>query len=176
MRLFFALWPEEPVRRQLAELSLKVRQSCGGRATPFDNLHLTLVFLGQVAEEEIGKVRGAAEEVQLPGFELRLTDLGFWPAKGIAWIAPGNPPRTLFDLAGELASRLAARGFRLETRPYVPHLTLLRRARCDGVSLPAVDIAWPVRQFVLVASTLSSHGASYERLGVWPLAAKAGVD
>ena len=42
LRLFFALWPDDPTRSALAQLQTPIR----GRITPYEHLHLTLAFLG----------------------------------------------------------------------------------------------------------------------------------
>ena len=47
-RLFFALWPTDAVRAELAAAAPSY--SCLGRAIAARNLHITLVFLGSVAQ------------------------------------------------------------------------------------------------------------------------------
>ena len=51
-RMFFALWPESELRRSLHSLAadLPLRRS---RPTHVADLHATLVFLGNVAEERV---------------------------------------------------------------------------------------------------------------------------
>jgi len=49
-RLFFALWPDEATREQLAHITRKAVRGSGGRPIPVENLHSTLVFLGSVPE------------------------------------------------------------------------------------------------------------------------------
>ena len=46
-RLFFALWPDEALRQQLAVYPPMLK-GCGGRLVVQDNLHITLAFLGSV--------------------------------------------------------------------------------------------------------------------------------
>ncbi|MEO1765900.1 RNA 2',3'-cyclic phosphodiesterase [Thiobacter aerophilum] len=169
MRLFFALWPQEEVRTALKTAGWRVAKACGGKPTRAENLHLTLVFLGEVEPARLPEVRAAADAVSARAFELDLRELGYWPRQRIAWLAPTEPPRGLFDLVSALASGLGARGFALDDRPYLPHVTLLRQARCRG-DLPKVDdIVWPVREFVLVSSRLGNEGASYAQLAAWSL-------
>lgn len=170
LRLFFALWPDEAARRQLEALGAAMRKACGGRPTRPENLHLTLVFLGEVEAARLAEVKSAGDAVRVPPFELRFREPGYWFHNRIAWVAPADPPRALFDLVAGLQDALVVHGFPREERPYVPHLTLLRHARCTGGEWPRVDIAWPVREFTLVSSRLSEDGAAYERLLSWPLA------
>ncbi len=169
LRLFFALWPQPDTRDRLAALAGAMRKQCGGKATRPENLHLTLVFLGEVEATRLAEIEAAAAGVRAPAFELRLCRPGYWQHNRIAWVAPADPPRALFDLVSALQDALVMRGFARESRPYVPHLTLLRHARCRGEDWPAVDIAWPVAEFVLVASVAQENGRAYQALGRWTL-------
>ncbi len=71
--------------------------------------------------------------------------------------------------AGYGGGILAAAGFPVEERPHFPHVTLARNARCTSLPSLAAPIRWPVREFALVASSLSPGGASYSVLARWPL-------
>ncbi|WP_287719822.1 2'-5' RNA ligase family protein [Nitrosomonas sp.] len=48
VRLFFALWPQEEARKQLARLARRIADQCAGRCVRPENLHLTLAFIGEV--------------------------------------------------------------------------------------------------------------------------------
>src|SRR4026207_925127 len=62
-RLFFALWPDATLRSNAAECVAALVPSGGGRPQRPDQLHVTLVFLGQVSEERLDDVRAVAVEV-----------------------------------------------------------------------------------------------------------------
>jgi 2'-5' RNA ligase len=72
---------------------------------------------------------------------------------------------------------LSAAGFALDARPHVPHVTLARNARCDGlperISGLATPIRWRVDEFTLVESVLPAAGARYRVLARWPLRGNA---
>jgi 2'-5' RNA ligase len=56
----------------------------------------------------------------------------------------------------------------LERRPFAAHVTLIRKARAAELPpLPALD--WPVDEFLLVRSLVSSSGSTYEMLERFPL-------
>jgi 2'-5' RNA ligase len=65
-------------------------------------------------------------------------------------------------LAASLVLELKQKNFKTEARDFSAHVTLIRKAREPHAlpPLPAVD--WPVKEFVLVRSRLSSEGPSYE--------------
>jgi 2'-5' RNA ligase len=53
--------------------------------------------------------------------------------------------------------------FILERRPFAAHVTLIRDARRAPLP-PVPEVAWPVCEFLLVRSSVSSRGATYEPL------------
>lgn len=131
------------------------------------NLHLTLAFLGQLPEKRRDVAMAVAESISAAGFDLRLDRLGYWKHNRILWAGGDSAP--LVALAADLAGRLRAADFLLETRPFAAHLTLLRDARCPAVPTLAEAVAWPVRDFVLAESAASPQGVVYRPVGRWPL-------
>lgn len=170
LRLFFALWPDEATQGQFDRAGQILHRACGGKRTRSENIHLTLVFLGDVPAERVAAVRAIAQSLAIPAFNLNFDRLGWWRRNQIGWSAPADAPKPLFDLVSGLQGGLAAADFKVEDRPYLPHLTLVRRAHCRGSHFDAEAIAWPVREFVLVSSTLSENGSAYEIIGRWKLA------
>jgi 2'-5' RNA ligase len=170
-RVFFALWPDPAAAAKLAELALTAHALCGGRMMRPETLHLTLAFIGDVADARIDSLRQAASQVSAEAFSLELDRFGCWRRKGIVWAGCSEPPLPLAALAGQLGERLSAAGFALDARAFAAHLTLLRDARC--LPLPAFEpVAWPVGEFVLAESQRSPSGAAYTVVDRWPLAGR----
>lgn len=166
-RIFFAVWPDEAVGKTLHDLAREAQKSCGGRLMRRETLHLTLAFLGDVADDRAADAKRAADAVAAPAFDMTLGQLGYWKHNRILWAGGASPQ--LAALAEALGDGLRTAGFRLDARPFVAHMTLLRDARCRETPVLAEPVAWPVSEFVLVESRLSSAGASYEAIGRWPL-------
>ncbi|WP_438431780.1 RNA 2',3'-cyclic phosphodiesterase [Gorillibacterium sp. sgz500922] len=103
---------------------------------PLD-LHITLMFLGAVAEDRLPAVQealAAAADRHAP-FPLAVGRLGFFgsPASPRVLFAELEGDRTaLSALAADVTSRLSAIGFPAENRPYSPHITLARRYQGGG--------------------------------------------
>lgn len=128
MRLFLAILFEEPVKDRLCEAMELIRRSTRtSRLTRRENLHLTLVFLGEL--REAGKVREAMEEIRTSPFPLEIRGLGRFQRDGgdLYW-AGIEPSLPLQNLYLELKNALARKGIAVEDRPYRPHLTLARQA------------------------------------------------
>ena len=168
-RLFFALWPTAAASAELAMAGKRLHGICGGRLTRMETVHLTLVFLGEVGSERIGDLLELAGEIRVPAFGIGFTRFGWWPHNRIVWAAPGETPVELMRLVDALREKLLGSGFRFDTKPFVPHITLLRKADCRKSPLPAGTIEWRAEDFVLVRSVPGESGSAYEVVGRWQL-------
>jgi 2'-5' RNA ligase len=143
--------------------------------------HLTLTFLGELAEEGTGRLdRLTAALAAVPAghhtVHLRLSEAGTFPAKGppqVLWVGVTGEPDEL-DRLGALAraTARAARhaGVRVERRPFHPHLTLGRWRRGDPMDRGTVATlagyggpAFRLTEVVLMRSHLGPR-PRYERL------------
>ena len=100
------------------------------RWVPPENWHVTLAFLGEVAEhllhsllEVIGPVVSAGHRMQLP-----LAGIEWFPSPSKARLLAmsAQAPERLCALQRELVAVLGREGFHTENRRYRPHLTLAR--------------------------------------------------
>ena len=168
-RLFFAAWPAPEVQRALGDIARHAQRDCGGRAVPVHNIHLTLVFLGDLARERITALETLAAEFSAPHFTLSIDRLEYWKRNRILWVGAEQSPPALQALVEQAQRSLAAAGFRVDSRPYVPHVTLLRDARRAPADTRITAVEWPVTKFVLVESVRRGPGRAYEILREWPL-------
>jgi len=167
-RVFFALWPEPTTRRALARATRAAVRHSGGRPTPTENLHITLAFLGPIAAVDLSKVLALAAPPGLP-FELVLDRLGLWERAQVLWIAPAATPAPLLELQRCLWDQLVDVGFERERRPYLPHVTVARKAQAARGTVTPVH--WPVTGIALVESKTAPRNARYDVLKTWDFAA-----
>lgn len=167
-RVFFALWPDDGVRDALHREAQLLHRNCGGRVMRRENVHLTLVFVGDVAVERLDELRSVAGAIVGHSFELVLDQLGYWRHNRIVWAAPKSVPGPLREIVTALESALKQAGFGFDQRPYAPHITLLRDARAPGIPAP-LQLHWPVGDFVLVESARSVQGPAYRVVARWAL-------
>jgi len=171
-RLFFALWPDDATRAAIAERSAAHVRAAGGRAIPPEKLHVTLAFLGSVAESRLPDVRDAAGRVRAAPFEMALLRVTYWRHPRLLCLQPAGVPEALAALVGALREPLRACGFEPDPRPYRAHVTLAREARPPrGLDDEIEPVSWTIRELSLVESLTLSSGAQYERLQTWPLTA-----
>lgn len=134
-----------------------------------DSLHLTLAFIGSIKPGKLELLREIAGGLRGESFELQLDRVGCWPHNRIVWAGCSKVPSRQRRLYEELVACLVDAGFDLDKRPYTPHVTLVRDARCHDLPELAQPIPWPVNEFVLVESHLQASGARYRVLDRWPL-------
>jgi len=178
MRLFIALdLPEE--------VAVQVRGLCQGLAaarwTNPAQLHLTLRFLGEVAEEQVARLQADLARVASPPFTLGVQGVGVFPRKRrparVLW-AGVTPAEPVAALKAAIDAVLGPDP-EADERGFSPHLTLARfredpRAALDGylgAHAGFASAAWPVDRFYLYRSTLGSDGAHHEILQRYPLRA-----
>lgn len=153
MRLFLAIELEEAPRHALMDAIHALKTQCRGRWTRRENLHLTLEFLGELPDAR--DVVQTMDAISAPPFELTLTGLGRFRQKGgdLIWYGVTFSP-ALMDLQHKLHAELKERGFRLEHRPYKPHLTLGRQVAGAGElsGYPAPRITQRVTAYSLMES------------------------
>jgi 2'-5' RNA ligase len=181
MRLFVAADLPDAAREAVAgeQRRIAARLSGAGGVLKWvkpEHSHLTLVFLGEVAEARVtGVVETVGCEVAGMPFEITLESFGVFPPRGtprVLWIGVGAGTAPLADLQREIARRIAALGVPLEDRPFHPHLTLARwrvsrpadRDRTLKASPRGVIARATVGGATLYQSHLSSSGPSYTAL------------
>jgi 2'-5' RNA ligase len=165
-RLFLAIDLPARVATRLARL---VPAGPGVRPVAIGQMHLTLHFLGSLGPAALASTTAAAAAVGWQGFGLELAGGGRFPNRGAAtvlWVgARTSPP--LERLHAALAAALRAAGQAVETRPFVPHVTVARLDRRAGWETVAAflraaaavePIGFAVERFHLIASEPAPAG------------------
>lgn len=171
MRIFVALELPEKTKDNLARSAEQFRQfATKGRFTERQNYHVTLHFLGEVAESDLIYVQSAMDGIKdLPAPVIALHQFSVLRGGDIvcAKIRQNGDLTVLHDKMGEL---LENNGFDVEHRAYRPHITLIRQY---GFSLPFSEVTKSVdvfnKQFaatevVLYQSVLDRSGPTYTEL------------
>jgi 2'-5' RNA ligase len=103
----------------------------GLRWTRPEGLHLTLKFLGEVAEARIPRIEAALRGVvaERPRFSLEPGRIGSFGSRNrprSLWLGLGGDLPAITELATAVDIALAGAGFDREGRPFRPHITLAR--------------------------------------------------
>jgi 2'-5' RNA ligase len=188
LRLFVALEPPAAVRERLAAVQAALRRGAGRAASEVrwvapENVHLTLQFLGAVAEERAAAVAGAVAAAASGArpLDLHVRGAGAFPTPRrprVLWAGLAGDLDALAALAKDLGGRLAPLGFPPEERLFRAHLTLGRARDPRGArgleaavaAAAGADAgAWRAEDLVLFRSHLSPKGPRYEALARAPL-------
>jgi len=172
-RLFFAVWPTPAVQLALHNVAREALIECGGRAVAARNIHLTLAFLGDVERAWLHDLERIAAGIIVSQCEITVDRVGYWRHNRILWAGVEHCPDSMSALVARLTSALRELGFKLDERPYVPHVTLLRNARRAPAALAVPSIAWPVLDFALIESAQRGRERIYEVARTWPLVKQA---
>jgi 2'-5' RNA ligase len=189
MRLFVAVELDEAVRAAAAGVADDLRQRMHptglvARWVGSDNLHLTLVFIGQIDDRAAESfVAALGRPLAQSPFRVRLGGCGVFPSSGpprVIWIGLAEGGEGLRHLQEEVVRRLQPLGFEPERSPFSVHLTIARvkdvpraasrdaRAIVTAASVP--DASCLVARITLFRSHLSPKGSRYEALTYGELA------
>ncbi len=175
MRLFVAIELTDKVRSALLDVGTRLRRRCDGvRWIPAHQLHVTLKFLGEVADRDAGDVAGAVERAaaNAGSFKLAIEGSGCFPPLGrvrIVWAGLKEETGRLLRIIEAMEGELELIGFARERRPFSPHITIgrVKEDVSNGTIRTAVDkfACRPAEQEVtavtLMSSVLSPNGPTY---------------
>lgn len=186
MRLFVALVLPGVVTDELAAVQQQLQRS-GAHPVKWvapAAIHLTLQFLGEVADTRVAALLAALESLHPAATTARIR-LGLGTAGAFphlrrpqtVWVGVEGDLVGLTHLQQAVATALARLGFQPEERPFRAHLTLGRVRReattvqraALGTAIAALPrptpITWPGGRPLLIQSTLTPGGAVYRVLG-----------
>lgn len=163
IRLFFALWPDENVRQEISNF-LKLFPVNNGRIVPRYNWHMTLHFIGNTTFAEKDCLDRQARMADATPFNLCIDRAGYFKKPKVFWLGCQHPPDALFDLHKSLGSLISECEYQPETRPYSPHITLVRKVPEKPEITPLHSIDWHVDRFVLIESVVEPKGVRYQVL------------
>ncbi len=184
MRLFVAVDLDEGVKRRIGGVVTAWRNVLpSARWVEPRNMHLTLKFLGEVAEERIETLVASIGR-SLEGFEcfnVRVGGVGVFPSLSrarVLWVGLKEGGSFLLSLFERVEAACVSVGFGAEGRDFHPHVTVARMKRSPSPSLLRQMFAesgdvdagvQEVGEVVLVRSLLRPSGAVYTPVYRWNL-------
>ncbi|AAY80629.1 RNA 2',3'-cyclic phosphodiesterase [Sulfolobus acidocaldarius] len=141
------------------------------------NIHITLVFIGEVHENKLELIKDGLKRISFNKFKVRLHGTGAFPSLGkprVVWVGIDEGAIELRMIRGSIYKELVNRGIRPdEEKEFSPHLTIGRvRGPRNMQNLIQVineyqgtDFGeFTVEKFTLYKSTLTQKGPIYEPL------------
>ncbi len=168
-RLFFALWPTDPVRDAMAAHREAMSRDMQGRATRPDTLHLTLVFVGNVPDLRVPTLLACGDRVRAQRFQLTINRSAAFARAKVGWLGCTDPPPALFELQTALQEQVEGADFALNGEGFQPHVTMARHCERPAEEDVIPAIHWQVESFVLLQSQPGPGGPDYRVLRHWAL-------
>ena len=145
-----------------------------------ENLHLTLLFLGEVDQREIIDICRAGQKAvdDMPAFSMSIEAVGCFPnarRPRTLWVGVGTGRDEVCAVHDAIEKPLLEMGnYRRETRGYTPHVTLGRvrgdRPNDELAKALAKHLTWSagevmVHEVAVMKSDLGSDGPTYTVMG-----------
>ncbi len=146
MRLFIGIKPDKKALLVIQGLIKKLQlQGIIGNYTDVNNIHVTLVFIGETKEEK--EFKNIIEGIDYPAFSFQICKLTSLKDMIVLEIAK---TKELELLQEKIVTEMTERGFKVEKRNFYPHITLVREVK-EHIELE-VAIKSEVKSFELYQS------------------------
>ena len=173
MRSFIALPLPLKLKKKIYE---KVRdlKIPGVKLVEEENYHITLLFLGDIPEEEIETIKQALKSIDMEKKELTIKSYGFFPKQKprVVWLGV-EPHEYLEALHREVVKAVGV----MPDKPFQPHITI---ARIRDYSLNSAELivkrihdlkgeSFIADRIILYESKLTSRGPIYREISIHEL-------
>lgn len=176
-RCFIALDLPREVINRIKEIqeTIKKKNFFYGKFTEPENLHLTLKFLGEISEQEIGEVKKRLQKINLKEFEASLGELGVFSKEFIRIIWVKLQGEGLWKLQEEIDNILG--GLFVSEKRFMGHITLARVKKIINKqelidylkNIKIKNLRFKVDRFFLKKSELFSEGPVYNDIEKYTL-------
>ena len=186
IRSFLAFDLPVEIKKTVEEVLYKAKQfDLSIKWVPLMNIHLTIVFMGNIKEEDIRDMGKGIEKIcsQTAIFNISLDNMGCFPNKRnprVLWLGLEGEIERLSFFRDEIQKQLIPFGITPEKRPLRPHLTLGRFKKPDKKNALKVEeliesfkdissSAQTLPELIQFRSDLKPSGAVYTKIASWPL-------
>jgi 2'-5' RNA ligase len=173
IRTFISIDMPKNVKERIGEIQNNLPDFFG-KKTEFENLHLTLKFLGEIDESKVEEVKKRLKDIKHQSFEAEIDDIGVFSEKfiRIIWVHL----RGAEELQKKIDSVL--QGLFEKERRFMSHITIARVKAVKGkrgeflgeIKGMKIDkIRFRVENFTLKKSELFPEGPKYEIINEFKL-------
>ena len=169
MRTFIAIEIPKEIKNEVVNIQNSLPEF-KGKKTEYENLHLTLKFLGEVDEEKIKEVKKKLRGIKIKQFEAEINSIGMFSDR-IIWVGI----KSCDELQKEIDENLSDL-FEMEKR-FMGHLTIARvkeiknkksfKSELKKKKIPVMKFV--IKNFNLKKSKLGRNGPTYEDIEVYNL-------
>jgi RNA 2',3'-cyclic 3'-phosphodiesterase len=164
LRLFFALWPDVDVTRQLTQMAGQLNLESRSRRIDPKNYHVTLAFVGEVPAAKLAVLQQIGQSLRAPPFTFNCDSIEFWRESQVVVAAARAAPPGLLDLWRKLNDAIGLPPERLRA-----HVTLARKITQAPVAQAMSPVVWRATNFSLTRSDTGGLESAYTVLDTWSL-------
>lgn len=179
VRAFYAVEvTSQDVIRNLVGFQNELLRAGGAGLKPVEreNLHITLLFLGEIDDHQVTLASEALNSVESKPFEIEFNGAGYFPGGGrvnVIWVGVKKGAEELKTIHTFLKRKLS--NLRIEDEKFVPHLTVCRVKFIQNKNALLQTISknmdtffgkQSVEKIALKKSVLTSTGPVYSDLAV----------
>ncbi|SIT44818.1 2''-5'' RNA ligase [Paraburkholderia piptadeniae] len=170
-RCFIALVPDAATRDALTSIAVPST----ARRVPYEQLHLTVTFIGMLPHEKSAALIDALTRETVPLQLTPVTKIEHWPRAShprltVATLAMSDE---FVALDWRVRSSMIALGLPVDARTFRPHVTLARFRHDAAAVGPATELQGELMarfdSLILYSSTLARNGARYRSLASVPV-------
>lgn len=175
MRAFIAIDLPISIKNKISRIQSHLKTSdISAKWVKPENIHLTLKFLGNIKEPQIGQVKDTIRETAslLKPFEVSFNNFGVFPnpKKPKVFFISLTEENALKKIADILENKLEKFGFKKENR-FKAHITLARIKNATNIINLVKEItnisfikSFAIQEIILFRSTLTQLGPTYEKV------------
>lgn len=178
-RLFIAVLLEDSVKEEIYKVIEEIKPSSANvEWTAFENLHVTVKFLGDTDPSKIGEIVKSIEDScsQIAPFDLEISGVGTFQRGGnpsIIWTGITSGAEELALLANNINNNLSYIGFEKDKHLFMAHITIgrIKSANNNAVLKKKVGllenrfiIKTKINNIALMRSDLKPTGPIYTML------------
>lgn len=185
LRAFIAVEINDAIRAELADIQSVLEEANGhvSWVRP-QNIHCTLVFLGDILTDTVDPVAAVLKQVTAgcKPFEVEIAGLGYFGSARsprIIWAGMAGRTDALIELQGKINAAVLQAGLKPDEKLFKPHLTIGRvRSNRNAAALVRTLVknrdksfgAFAVKVVVLMKSVLEPTGPIYSLLHAFAFA------
>ncbi|TDQ70937.1 2'-5' RNA ligase [Methanimicrococcus blatticola] len=176
MRLFIAAHFPEETNQRLLEFNNFLKENARGNFTKPQNLHMTLIFLGETDSKTADKIVKIMENT-IPNHPvtMKFEKIGRFKRGNESLVWAGGDSQKLSEIHQQLSTELQNTGINQDLKKFVPHVTLGRRIQFKTPSrnekeidefLASINAEFEtsISKISLMESELTSTGPNYKEL------------
>ena len=173
MRIFTGFCTNNETKSKVNEhIDFLKEKAVSGNFTHFNNIHLTLIFLGEMNDKQYKSLVRAVENVEFSPFEIQFDQIGKFEGRrgekgDLYWIGADKSDELNF-VYKSLKNELMKEKLTFDAKSYKPHITLGRQVVLrdleEDVCKKITPINFKIEKINIVRTDRVPNGVKYVKL------------